>query len=814
MTRFFSNLFNSFSTGLITGIVLVVILLVIFLKYRKRILDFFSRAITGILNFRESLSVTLDTDYVQVLFKYIQGLHLNADYFPLESILVPAKCIAPPPFQFPAKESLDTSLIQQVIGYDPLLPQLNSEYFGPTFPLLDAVQSGTNLCLVGFPGTGKTTAIAECIAGLITPNDSEDLPEPRIPFYVKAHHLLAQFPGHDMLGILLKALQQNKSFLVIPNFPKYLTNAIKSDRSVLFIDDMDCLALEEINRLANFISALRAQIPNLQVVATASPSCLGNLVMVPVEFIDIAPWGNEEKYTFLDKLSKVWSSVQPTENQDADDSFSMLNSMLVVSSKNLTPLEFTLKSTAAYGGDIIGPQVIDALDSHLKRASSLNDEILDALELISLYCLDENRSSFSRREVSSWFEGVYKKGNTNPSALNSASFQPAIQAATDLNILQSDASHHYHFESPTIAGYLAARGIAKAHQQIKLRILESPDWGSIHECMRYFSAYNDIKPYLKPLLGDKSLLKKKLLRASLWLEYTQNKSPEETALLKQITREIHTNSYYLIKIRLVSALARSSNPQVKSIFQHFLKSSDLDTRRAAAVGSGLLQDLSAVPLLIKQLNDAHPSSTAACYALGKISSPRSLEAIAEALLHGSELLRRSAAESLAQNRSEGHPALREGSTRDDLLVRYAVVHGLSLINESWALEILDKMRIDEKEWVVRDLAQQTYQILETRSPYLPQDTPPPHEAPWLIEFAAEQDLSPPTPENALDYLLKALGTGSDDQIQNALAHISRTGKDDLIPSLLDLAGSIQFEIAHQAMLSIWFCASQRFKIFS
>lgn len=815
MTRFFSNLFSSFSTGVITGIALVIILLIIFLKYRKRILDFFSQTVSGIITFRESLSATSDTDYIQVLFKYIQGLHLHADYFPLESILVPAKCIAPPPFHFPAKESLDTSLIQQVIGYDPLLPQLNSEYFGPTFPLLDAVQSGTNLCLVGFPGTGKTTAIAECIAGLITPTDSEDdLPEPRIPFYVKAHHLLAQFPGHDMLGILLKALQQNKSFLVIPNFPKYLTNSIKSDRSVLFIDDMDCLALDEINRLANFISALRKQIPNLQVVATASPSCLGNLVMVPVELVDIAPWGNEEKNAYLEKLSKLWPMVQPTESQDSDESFSMMNSMLVVSSKNLTPLEFTLKTTAAYGGDIIGPLAIDALESYVNRAPSLTDEILDALELMSVYCLDENKSSFSRREVSAWFEGIYKKGNTNPSALNSASFQPAIQAAADLNILQPDASHHFHFESPTISGYLAARGIAKANQQIKLRILESPDWGSLHECMRYFSAYNDIKPYLKPLLGDKSLLKKKLLRASLWLEYTRNKSPEETAILKQITREIHANSYYLIKVRLVCALARSTNPQVKSIFQHFLKSSDLDTRRAAAVGLGLLQDLSAVPLLIKQLNDSHPSSTAACYALGKISSPRSLEAIAEALLHGSELLRRSAAESLAQNRSEGHPALREGSTRDDLLVRYAVVHGLSLINESWALEILDKMRIDEKEWVVRDLAQQTYQILETRSPYLPQDTPPPHEAPWLIEFAAEQDLSPPEPENALDYILKALGAGSDDQIQNALAHISRTGKDDLIPALLDLAGSIHIEIAHQAMLAIWLCASQRYRIFS
>lgn len=813
MSRFLPKLYLDISSFW-AGIILVLILLAVFLKYRKRISAFLSRSITKIINFRESLSVTSDSDYIQVLYKYIQGLHICADYFPLESILVPTKCIAPPPYLFPGKKSLDTSLIQQVIGYDPVLPQLNSEYFGPTFPLLDAVQTGTNICLVGFPGTGKTTAIADCIAGLIKPTEEEDPPEPRIPFYVKAHHLLAQFPGHDILGILLKALELNKVFLGIPNFPKYLTNAIKTDRSILFIDDMDCLSLDEINRLANFITTLRRQIPGLQIVATASPSCLGNLVLSPVQFISVAPWGNSEKYAFLDKLSRLWPSIQSAESSEETQGYSVLNSMLVVSSRTLTPLEFTLKSIAAYGGDLSGPTSIDAIDAYLKRAFDLNADAANTLELISVFCLDSNKSSFTRRELSAWFSDVYKKGNTNPQALTSASFQTAIQTAVDQSILQVDPDNSYHFTLPTIAGYLAARGIPKSHPKIIQRILESPDWGQLHECMRFFSAFTDIKPFLKPLLIDKSLLKNKLLRASQWLEHAPLNSPEEVALLKQITREIQTNSFYLIKIRLTWSLTLSKNPQVKAIFQHLQKSNDLNTRRAAAVGLGLLQDLSAVPFLIKQLNDSHPSSTAACYALGKIGSPRSLEAIAEALLHGSELLRRAAAESLAQNRSEGHPALREGSTRDDLLVRYAVVHGLGQINESWSLEILDKMRIDEKEWVVRDLAQQTYDILETGSPYLPQDTPPPHETPWLIEFAAKQDLPSLTAENALDCLLKALEIGTDEDIQNALAYISRTGRDELIPAILEIANDDSPEIAHQAMLTIWQCASQKYKIFS
>ena len=137
--------------------------------------------------------------------------------------------------------------------------------------------------------------------------------------------------------------------------------------------------------------------------------------------------------------------------------------------------------------------------------------------------------------------------------------------------------------------------------------------------------------------------------------------------------------------------------------------------------------------------------------MGRIGSPRSLEAIAEGASPRKRIARRASAESLAQNRSEGHPALREGILMDDILVRYAVVHGLSLIPESWAIGILDKMRIDEDEWVVRDLAQQIFEIHELGSPYVPKHQPPAHLAAWLDKFAIEQGLGKPDAENVLTF---------------------------------------------------------------
>jgi hypothetical protein len=241
-----------------------------------------------------------------------------------------------------------------------------------------------------------------------------------------------------------------------------------------------------------------------------------------------------------------------------------------------------------------------------------------------------------------------------------------------------------------------------------------------------------------------------------------------------------------------------------------LKSQNIDTRRAAALGSGLIKDLSAVPQLITQLNDTFPASTAACYALGKISSPRSLEAIAEVLLHGNELLRRASAESLAQHRSEGHPALREGASREDLLVRYAVVHGLSLIQEEWAIEILDKMRIDEKEWVVRDLAQQVHDLLIEGTAYLPNTTPPPYLASWLHEFASKQEMPTPTPESSLEMLLQALERGSDEQIIASLIHLQSEGNAQIIPQISSLFTHSSPDIRQQALITAWACAPPNF----
>jgi HEAT repeat protein len=812
MTHFLPKIFIDYSSFW-AGVIIASVLLFLFLRYRNKIQEFLTDSQQKIIAFRDHLAAASESDYFNLIYHYVQGLHISADICPLEMVLVPPKCIAPPPVIFPGQDNIDPSLIQQSIGYDPLFPELSVEYFAPTFPLIDALSQHTNLCLVGLPGTGKTVAIADCITTLLRSEKAENGSWQKIPFYVKAHHILAQFPGKDVLAIILAAIKANPVFSAIPNFPNFLTSMINSGNAVLFVDDQDLLSFSDTNRLANFLAALCRKIPSLQLVTTATPSCLGNLVKVPQELIVIAPWNNADKYAFLKKWSHLWASTLPEQDDDPSNAAAIQNSMLVVSDRFSTPLEFTIKARASYGGDLTGPSRADAIESHIKRCfGSLTGDVVRTLETIALHVLEQENSTFTRREINSWFSEITSTASHDLDDEKISPLTPVLQTAMEHGLIQRDGKDGFYICQPTLGGYLAARALSRSSAAVSQRVLVQPAWSLQYEAVRYLAAFTNVRPLLGLLNQDDSLFLSLRINAASWLEYIPRSSPEELELLKLITRTIHSNDIYFVKIRLITALARSANPNTRSIVQHFLRSDDADTRRAAAVGAGLIQDLAAVPLLVGQLNDPFPSSTAACYALGKIASPNSLEAIADALLHGNELLRRSAAESLAQHRSEGHPALREGSLRDDLLVRYAVVHGLSLVNEPWALEILDKMRINEKEWIVRDLAQQVFAIHQTKSPYLPALVPPAYLNPWLDEFSSAQGLPAPTPENSLDSLLKALEGGTEVQIKAALTHLVREGTLGVLPKLVALFHHPNLGIRQQSFLTAWFNAPPHYSL--
>ena len=804
MDRFLPKIYLDFNSFW-AGILIAAIVLFLALRYRKHATLFIKTSYLRVRSLRNKISISSGSDYPRVLYKYIQTKHIASMLFPLDAILIPPKCIASPPALTPGEDTFDPSLLQQTLGYDPALPELAIEYFTPTFTLAEAITKGANLVLLGYPGTGKTVAIADCISSLL--KGKHDFPElqNRIPLLVEAQQILTQFPGSDVLEILITAIQTDAAFSTVPKLPEYLTTTLNSENAILFIDGFDSLNHINADRIANYLVALCKKIPHLQIIIAASPNYLGNLEKASFEIVSISHWGKKEEIVFLKKWSSNWTEYLTSSDSAIDYKNQILNKMLSISNQYSTPLEFTLSSWAAYAGDLTGSKANHAIQAFLNRITGTNSESsFRALENIAVLLLDEENDSFSKRDINTLFS---KKVDSKPTATDSEKSSPInreVQIALAYNILQKTGPDRFYFANPSIAGFLAARGLVKTNTTTINRVLSKIETPLYYETMRFFSVFNKVDPYLGTFLSDQSLFKEKLIHICHWLSYSNLATEELVPVLKSITSEIHNNQIYLVKLRLLIALAKSGNPNIKNIIRHLLTSKDQLTKRAAAICAGYIQDLGSVPLLIDQLNDPFPCSTAACYALGKIGSPNALDAVAESLLHGDELLRRSAAESLSHNRSEGHPALREGATMEDLLVRYAVVHGLGQINEDWAIDILDKMRIDEDEWIVRDLAQHVFEILHTGSPFIPRPQTPLHQAAWLRSFSQQHNLAMLSIETALELLLKALEIGSGEQKQAAIPYLRRIGGKEALQALIHALDDPDPDVQQYAATALWF----------
>ena len=148
------------------------------------------------------------------------------------------------------------------------------------------------------------------------------------------------------------------------------------------------------------------------------------------------------------------------------------------------------------------------------------------------------------------------------------------------------------------------------------------------------------------------------------------------------------------------------------LFRQFMNTLSFELMKLAALGSGAIHDGKATPNLIGMLDAPSLSAKrAACLALISIGTSDALEAVAQTLLNADEDLRRAAAEALANDPNEGYAMLKDGVTMKDILLRRAIVYGLRRVDEPWSTELLQKMLVEDDQWVVRNSASE---VLESR----------------------------------------------------------------------------------------------------
>ncbi|MFZ6030359.1 MAG: NACHT domain-containing protein [Chloroflexota bacterium] len=762
---------------------------------------------------RESLTASTETRLRNDIVRNIQVMHLAAPLFPLDEIVLePHVLPVPPP---PTDEETDSGVYTQALPYIPDWPELPAAFNAPTRSLPEALRGGANLILLGYPGTGKTVALAY-LAGSIARGNTEfgELAE-SIPVLLHAADIpLSAAENRTSLGILIDAVSSTVSTLTLSRLPNLLENTLNSGKIIILIDGLDEIPPAQSRQVARWMSALMRDYPAARWVVAASPDDYAGLNQLGLIPLTLAVWNTNERTAFVSKWQESWlrTMIPAGQAETARTQTLLINNWLMVADIALNPLEFTLKVWAGYAGDILGPDALKTVEAHLRRLTVGIPDARPALEALAQQMVITINPFCLKQEAENWmaaFESVVgptsstdqADGTATKTSIASSRILPQLLNA---GLLVNHTEGRVGFAHPVLMGYLAGSALAKTGVE---HLANMPDWSGKSLAFTYAAAFGDLSAQVNGLLASKAdPLQRDTLLPLRWLRLAPKSVPWRAAALRSLVTLLQKETFSLnFGVRALTALALSGEAGLTVMFRQWLHSDNILLRYLAILGCGLLNDSKATNDLVAQMQeeDIPILGQSACLSLSIIHDKAARDALIGGLLHGSEAIRDAAAEILAFDPEEGAQILQEASQVDDLLVRRAAVHGLGCVQQPWATELLEKIAVEDAQWLVRSAATQALDERKKPGTHTVQPLPALHQIPWLIAYAAEQGMGISPGKPAQEMLSKALKEGSDSQKLYALEYLRLRGTQENIVQLYNLFYSSEGELLEATYNTLW-----------
>jgi hypothetical protein len=737
----------------------------------------------------------VEENYLISVLKHAQGLHLAAPLFALDEIILPPVVLAPPPRVEPGETAPMDDAVSLSIPYLPAWPELACIYQTPTLTLSQALSGNSDIVLTGQPGAGKTVALAYLASRLARRDPEPGLPPDTIPFLIHVADIELPLKKDDPLAPLVDHINEHASMFDSSRIPEFVRNVFADGRALLLIDGTDELTPMGLAEVTKYIRTLKRAYPATRIITTANPDYLDGLVTLNFIPFVLAAWGPDKRDAFYEKWGNLWinfvakeSWAQTLPNQV--DSI-LLNHWLSADSAILTPLELTLRAWGAYAGDTLGPRTLDTIEAHLRRVSP-TDAPREALDMLALQVQLSTEPVFDPRKAREWIksfeppeeapapepetteelEPVKAKGKKK-STRQDKPVAPSLGLLSRLVESGLLAQHRgrMRFLHPIFGGYLAGNILGSYKPEA---VIDQPPWCGKALSMHYFAARGDASKMVDILLSrvDRPF-ERNLLAPARWLRDAPRNLPWRGKVMARLAELLQQEGLPLgLRGQALAAFIACDDPAVAALFRQLFHKSSAELLQLCALGSGAIRDVKAIDELTTLVNHPSPNvGRAACLALVKIGTTAAIDVLADCLLHGSDSLRRSAAEALADHPSEGHAILKEGCEVEDILVRRAVTYGLSYVGQPWADELLVKMQTEEKEWIVRTSATEVLERRTRINPHVPQRLPPPSESAWLIAFAGKQGLGVSPDKPPTDILLSALKAGEEEERLAALSYL-------------------------------------------
>jgi HEAT repeat protein len=779
----------------------------------------------------------LEDNYRRITLRRAQGMHLASSLFSLDDILQEPRLIAPPARVEPGVVGIQEDIISQTLPYMPAWPELAAIYRAPTLGVPEAIAGGSNIVIVGAAGMGKTVALAHLAsmaANLQVKLDAESGLE-AVPYLYHVADLQLPFDSSkDPVSNIINAAGENAPIFDLRRLPGFIQQTFRNGQALVLIDGFDELDPVGQNHVVEWFKALLQAYPKVRIVTTGCVDQLNGLISLGFNPLALIGWDAPRSLHFIQQWGELWSRMVAIEGWTQTGPVQvdpiLLNTWLTNENNGLTPFELTLKAWGAYAGDSLGPRVLDAIATHVRRVAPSGTPVA-ALELLAMQVVLTSQPIFDPRQARGWVkqydivedkpiesaETVTKpeEGEEIPltdsqkirikksRAGEAVPTYGLLSKMVESGLLVSHSNNKMRFLHPVLNGYLSGQAIGDNDADTTLLAL--PDWDGKTLSLRYLAARGDASAVADIMLKESNLpLHHSVFAVARWLRDAPRATPWRSKVFSSLLTILQAEGQPLgLRGEAMAAFVSSGDAGATALFRQLLSSRSFELIPLAALGSGALKDMKAIDAL-EELMQAPVSAVrrATCLALVAIGTEKSLEGVARALLQGDEELRRAAAEALANDPIEGHPVLKEGATLPDILVRRAVVHGLARVGQPWAVEILQQMQVQDDQWAVRNLANQYLEQMQKIDPRVPRRLTTPSESPWLIEFAGKQKMGIPRGGPATDVLLNAFKHGDTEERLAALPYLKRVANEGIIGSLYNAMYGEDPEVREAAFYAI------------
>jgi HEAT repeat protein len=781
-------------------------------------------------------------------------------------------------------------ITQVAIPYLPEWASVGATFGVKTLGIPEAMSRGSDLLIMGRPGSGKTFALSYLASQVALRHPNTGSLSRLVPVMLHVGELTLSGKKINPVDVFYDALWKQVSATVESQLKSFLKTILESKLALLIIDGLDELPHEEQVPFINFIRSIQGKYPGNRYVIAASTEDICSYDSLGLYPIPIAGWTMTRKREFVNRWSELWDKYSQKQSwakrlpKSIDPM--LMNNWLLHFTDSHSPLLLTLKTWALYAGDLLGPMEVDALEAYINRmtvdianarpaleqlatqmilslnpllnrkdagdyvavfeedsiqsveeeqlftpqpyedqsvesieesvdaSSPFHDEELEDLldELEGLELPNEVNPDEADEIIEEEFEEVLPISENGKEAIKRRQVRRLLPELVKTEVLTYRPDSRIGFSHPVINSYLAACSLASRGGVDNLT--SQPLWSGKLLASDFLSAKGDVNLLIEGLVneGKSDPIKRSLLSMGNWPRHAPRAAPWRNKVLRVMADTLQNTAFPLgLRARALAALTSSREAGIVSLLRQMLTSDDHSTRWLGALGCGLIRDsksVDALGLLLLYENSIF-ISRAACISLVVIDTRKSIEIVARALLEASEEARRAAAEGLAQHPVEGHAILKDGAKHEDILVRRAVVFGLGIVNEPWAIDILEQMQVEDDQWVVRNAATQALEDIRRIDPGIPAPLPEPHETPWLIKFASERGVGVSPGQGGWDMLATALKEGNEDQ-RLAAMDIYRLKPSEariVIPTLFQIMNGPEGDIREAAYNTLWHLAA-------